>query len=363
VRKLYNEFFHVPKHGRIREKVMLVRAIVTAVIILACSAAMSLTVYAYFSYNVTSGSNMIKTASFDADITVTAYLDNTDTPDDMGKTNDPDGADDVNPPETPNGSDDAGDADTPNAADDAAKTDASDDTNKTDDIEVISVQPTSTENKTAVFELEPGNYTVTLTKGDSTAETGFCIIHVGETKYYTQQIGVDVNAVSGERESVSFMLSVEEQATVAIESHWGTSSHYGYNNSAYYIVDSAGGPKTITVGTATAPVDDAGEIEGNTSGETGLPPTDAQQGQQGTEDPAQPTPTPAPQPTPTTTTADTSIPNTEGTGEPTTTPQPTTSESPAPTDQNTSDTTETTPAEGDQPAVGNTGTPTTETGA
>ena len=70
MRELYNEFFYIPKHGKIREKVMLTRIVSTIAIVIMCLAAMSITAYAYFSYNITSGSNTIKAASFYTDVTV-----------------------------------------------------------------------------------------------------------------------------------------------------------------------------------------------------------------------------------------------------------------------------------------------------
>ena len=70
MRKLYREFFYIPKYGKIREKVMLTRIAMTVAIVIMCLAAMSITAYAYFSYNITSGSNTIKAASFYTDVTV-----------------------------------------------------------------------------------------------------------------------------------------------------------------------------------------------------------------------------------------------------------------------------------------------------
>ena len=70
MRKLYNEFFYIPKHGKVREKVMLTRVAMTIAIMVVCLAAMSITAYAYFSYNITSGSNTIKAASFYTDVAV-----------------------------------------------------------------------------------------------------------------------------------------------------------------------------------------------------------------------------------------------------------------------------------------------------
>lgn len=72
MRKLYNEFFYIPKHGKVREKVMLTRIAMTVTIVIMCLAAMSITAYAYFSYNITSASNTIQAANFEAQITVTS---------------------------------------------------------------------------------------------------------------------------------------------------------------------------------------------------------------------------------------------------------------------------------------------------
>lgn len=68
--KFHNELFYIPKHAKISDKAMLIRAAVTVVIMVVCLAAMSITAYAYFSCSVTSGSNIIKSANFDATISV-----------------------------------------------------------------------------------------------------------------------------------------------------------------------------------------------------------------------------------------------------------------------------------------------------
>ena len=70
MRKLYRELFYVPKHGKVNDKVMLGRIVITITIIVTCLVAMSFTAYAYFSYNVTSVSNTIKAAEFYTDVTV-----------------------------------------------------------------------------------------------------------------------------------------------------------------------------------------------------------------------------------------------------------------------------------------------------
>lgn len=64
MKKLYDEFFYVPKHGRVREKVLLARITVTVAFIIMCLAGMSITAYAYFSSNVSSTLNSIHTANY-----------------------------------------------------------------------------------------------------------------------------------------------------------------------------------------------------------------------------------------------------------------------------------------------------------
>lgn len=70
MRKLYDEYFYIPEGGKIREKVMLARVATMVVIVVLCLVAMGFTAYAYFSADLTSGSNRIVAASFDIDVTV-----------------------------------------------------------------------------------------------------------------------------------------------------------------------------------------------------------------------------------------------------------------------------------------------------
>ncbi len=174
MKELYYEFFHIPKHGKILEKVMLVRVALIIVIMVVCLAAMSITAYAYFSYSITSGSNLIQAANFEAKVTIEENGSNT--------------------PIT-----------------------------------------LSKDGKIQTAMLEAGEYTINLTKGESTAKTGFCLITIGDTAYYTQQIGVDVKKNSSNGE-VLFTLKVSSKTRVKILSHWGTSSCYGsdkINNPGY----------------------------------------------------------------------------------------------------------------------------------
>lgn len=212
MRKLFNEFFYIPKYGKVREKVMLTRLTMTITIVIVCLAAMSITAYAYFFYNVTSASNTIQAANFEAQITVTSTEQN-------GWT----------------------------------------------------VNPSSTEGKKTVFTFaDTGTYTVELEKGDnSTAKTGFCIIYIGDKTYHTQQIGIDIYANNEQRDLVSFALTVNEPNTVVtIESHWGTSSYYGFsieqNNTSYIMNDP---PREIVIGNPVNGASNPDEEKENTSDE------------------------------------------------------------------------------------------------
>ena len=186
MKKIYNEFFYIPKHEKIREKVMTTRVVMSGLLILVYLIAMSITAYAYFSYNVTSGSNIIKSANFEADVLIVA------------------------------------------------------------DGEEIPVNVNKVGEREHSAELEKGEtYFVTLKKGDnSTAKTGFCVITANYCKetYHTQQIGVDETVETGVTESVTFKLTVSDNTTVKILSHWGTSSSYdkyknNTDNEELYILD------------------------------------------------------------------------------------------------------------------------------
>ena len=174
MKKLYNEFFYIPKYGKVKEKVMLMRTALTVVIMVVCLFAMSLTAYAYFSHNVTSGSNIIKAAYFDAQITVN---------------------------------------------------------NGTNDVTLTK------DGKYQTALLPAGDYSIKFERGSSTADTGFCIVTIGDTVYHTGQIGEDVAQGLDSGASVTFTLKVDEETNIKILSHWGTSSKYGYTDSAKYIQD------------------------------------------------------------------------------------------------------------------------------
>lgn len=181
MKKLYNEFFYVPKHGKVRENVMMTRLAVTVVTMLLCLFAMTLTAYAYFSYNVSSGFNVIKSSNFDVSIQIT---------------------------------------------DNESK-----------------VAVNKIDNTTHTVCLEAGKtYSVTIDESEnSTANTGFCIVtaEVYPLVYHTQQLGADESVQGGRTEKIEFKLKVDASTVVNFISHWGTSSYYdeykekGDNDSLY----------------------------------------------------------------------------------------------------------------------------------
>jgi hypothetical protein len=193
VRKLFNEFFYIPKHGKIREKVMLTRIAITITIVFMCLAAMSITAYAYFSYNVTSGTSIIKAANFEASVSISITENDSST----------------------------------------------------------TIEVTKHKNASCTANLKAGKvYTITLDESDgSTAKTGFCIVSaIGcPDIYHSQQIGADA-AVEGEfTDKITFQLKVTADTTITFVSHWGTSSYYGENNKLYITNDNADSNKVVMV--------------------------------------------------------------------------------------------------------------------
>ncbi len=160
-----------PQQEKIRDSVMLARVITSAVIIVLCLAAMSISAYAHFSCNAYSNVNRITAANFDADVLITITNSNNQ-----------------NVEVTKNG-------------------------------------------KTKTAQLAAGDYTVKLSKGQSTSKTGFCIITIKGTDYYISQIGVDVEKDLVDA-YVEFTLKVKEDTKIEILSHWGTSRFYGYTDAS-----------------------------------------------------------------------------------------------------------------------------------
>ena len=269
MRKLYNEFFYIPKHGKIREKVMLTRVAMTIVIMVMCLAAMSITAYAYFSHNVTSGSNIIKAANFEANVSITITDSNN---------------------------------------------------------EPVAV---TKDGKIQTAILEAGKYTIELTRGNSTADTGFCVITIGDKTYYTDQIGVDMKK-DLDGATVKFYLWLSAPTKIEVLSRWGTSVYYGYGDANRTEIFIKSDDKLdLTTKTPSGESGGSGDTSEST-GETTTPSTDTTTGSE-----------------PSNTTPSTTEPT--GTSEPTeSTTEPTTSSSTEPTvtePEETTESTETRPAE------------------
>lgn len=207
MRKLYNEFFHIPKDGKIREKVMLMRVAMTVVVMVICLVALGITAYAYFSYNITSGANIIRTANFKTNVSIQI-------------------------------------ADKNNEA----------------------VVLTQVDRITQSATLHKDNtYSITIQKAGS-AETGFCVLTARNCEfesYHTQQLGKDANSGTP-KNSITFTLTVTNTTEVTFRAHWGTSSYYGYDghpdhDNDRYILDGETVVLSILGATSQEPLSDRKE--------------------------------------------------------------------------------------------------------
>lgn len=179
MRTLYNKFFRVYEHEKINDKVMLIRVTMIVIVIVICLVAMAFTAYGYFSHNITSASNVIKSANFETNVNVVITDEN------------------------------------------GAVV-----TSEDDSLKVI----TSNYKKFRIEGLEPlKEYTVTIIPTDrSTATTGFVIVSSDDCdeQYHTQQLGVDVIADGGKTEKIEFKLMITANTNVILEACWGTSVYY-----------------------------------------------------------------------------------------------------------------------------------------
>ena len=185
MKHLYQEYFKISKHEKIREKVMLVRITVTVTIMLVCMAAMGFSAYAYFSDSIVSGSNILRAATFETEITV-----------------------------------------------------------KDENGTALTIEKVNA--KESIVKLEAGKtYRVTIDEGDiSSASTGFVVLTADgcDLTYHTQQLGDDAIAPGGRTETIQFDLTVSSATDVRFLSHWGTSSYYAAytdsgNGNAPYITN------------------------------------------------------------------------------------------------------------------------------
>ena len=158
MRELYNEYFYVPKEGKVREKVLFSRITVSVIIMLVWLSAMGFTAYAYFNCSVTSGMNTITSATYGMETEI-VESENLQT----------------------------------------------------------KLEPSMQEGMVSTYNVEAGVYYISL-KATGTASTGYCKIEVKGTEktvtLFTQQI-----SPGG---TMSFTLVPNAEATVVITPQWGT---------------------------------------------------------------------------------------------------------------------------------------------
>lgn len=179
MKRLYEAYFYIPKHGKIRDKVMLTRVVVMATLMIVCLMAMSFTAYAFFTHNISSGANTIQAAVFETTVTIL-------------------GEDDEQP-----------------------------------------VKVVASDDKSHLATLTAGvKYKVTVSRTAESTASGFCVVSSEKfpNKYHTQQIGGNSRSSA---KDFAFYLTVEETAEVRFFAHWGTSSYYaaGAHNPLYITVE------------------------------------------------------------------------------------------------------------------------------
>ena len=175
MKKLFKDLVYVPKYGKVQERTMTARAVLSLTVILLCLASMAITAYAWFSYNIQSAPIRLTAARFE---TVAVIRQ--------------------------------GNSEVPlivNA-----------DGSRTADL---------TGDKTYTVELALSQ--------DSTAETGFCILSgAGIGTYHTLQLGQDGDT---RRDSTTFYLTPDKDMQITLQDHWGTSSSYGDPNATNRIAE------------------------------------------------------------------------------------------------------------------------------
>ena len=194
---------------RISDKKMLWHVVMSTTVVLLCVAAMGFSAFAYFSYNLTSDYNFVKTGSFETRVDIT---------DENG-----------------------------------------------DNISVI-----TSDHKSHTALLSAGaTYHVTLEHTNrSTVDTGFVVITAENCtvrSYHTAQIG---KSAVGASQTVSFWITPSDDTTVTFRSHWGTSTHYTEFNVSSERYVSSGDSLSITINNPqTEELTQDEEEIGETSGE------------------------------------------------------------------------------------------------
>ena len=158
------------KKEKTQEKMMCARLMMAVAVIVACLAAMVFSAYAYFSCAVISNGNVIQSANFETQLSITV----------------------------------------------------------TDTQRGASIpQPITSGDKSYVVTLEEGTtYQIRIEPTDaSTAATGFCVITAegSDNRYHTRQLGVDGDSYT---DYLCFYLQVSATTQVKFFAHWGRSAYY-----------------------------------------------------------------------------------------------------------------------------------------
>lgn len=192
MRNWYREYFCITDDEKIRDKVMTIRVITTALTMILCLALMSITAYAFFSHDVSSAPATLKSATFDTDITIKSLADGSDVP--------------------------------------------------------VNVTAKSTYSALLSAGVE---YEVTI-QPEGDAKTGFCEISsaIFDTVYHTQQLGKDGDAYTS---SITFVLKPSATVSVNFVPNWGTSVYYAdyhleNENPDSYVLDGEVVELVVTVG-------------------------------------------------------------------------------------------------------------------
>lgn len=199
MRNLYDEFFRVPKHAKIREKVMLTRVAMSVAVIVMCLFAMGVTAYAYFTHTITSDYNIIKTANFKTAIEV--FIEDSE-----GK----------------------------------------------EEVKLI----TSNDKTFTTDDLKVGKFYTVKIRPTGSAKTGFVVIKAegGDKTYHTCQLGVDESVPDGKTPDITFEIMITDETQLTFTAHWGTSSDYlTYKNT----VKEGDKVKLIVNGVMEPPVSDS----------------------------------------------------------------------------------------------------------
>lgn len=130
---------------------------------------------------------------------------------------------------------------------------------------------TIAEGKLHSYLFTPGEYIVTVSTDSGTTGTGFYIVSVNGAKYYTQQLGKDLNAPGQERTQVSFALDVKATATVAFEARWGTTSYYSSAAESEFYIKNSDPMQVIVVGATESIADEETEEEDTKQEEESIP--------------------------------------------------------------------------------------------